>query len=171
MRYTFIRFNFKNGTDDPSYNTYGIMGSPSGDIPVQTFMNNLSPIGVETIQEWCAMCGNNNSRGCQFLQENANVGTEGLRWGGSVSPVGAGLLGAGLMVVVVGILATVGAILGLLCVGKGKTLRRASSESSSGGSGLVVRALEHCALTRATGLPLFNRMGPMKKCKSDNGKR
>jgi prostatic aicd phosphatase len=73
----FVRFNFKNGTDDLSYNTYGIMGSSSGDVPIQTFIDNITPLGVDILPEWCTMCGNNNSRGCQFLQED--VSTEGLR--------------------------------------------------------------------------------------------
>ena len=134
----FIRFNFKNGTADSSYNTYGIMGSSSGDVPVQTFIDNLAPIGVETLPEWCKLCGNTDPRGCQFLQENVNTSAQGLKWGGSVSPVGAGFLGAGLTITVIGILATVGIILGLLRVGKRKPLGRTSSNASSGESGLVV---------------------------------
>jgi len=133
----FIRFNFKNGTDDSSYNTYGMMGSTSGDVPVQTFINDLTPISIDNLPEWCTLCGNNNSRGCQFLQEDVSLGTEGLRWGGSISPVGAGFLGAGLTVVVAGILATAGIILGILRVGKKKPLRRISSKTSSGESGLM----------------------------------
>ena len=131
----FIRFNFKNGTDDLSYNTYGIMGSSSGDVPVQTFIDNLAPLGVATLPEWCTMCGNTDSRGCQYLQENVNLGTEGLRWGGSISPVGAGFLGAGLTLVVAGILVTAGIVLGILKVGRKKSFGKTSS---NGGSDLVV---------------------------------
>lgn len=61
------------------------------------------------------MYGNNNSRGCQFLQED--VSTEGLRWGESVSLVGAGFLGAGLTVMVVGI------VLGILRAGRKGLIR------------------------------------------------
>jgi len=138
----FIRFNFKNGTADSSYNTYGIMGSSSGDVPVRTFIDNLTPLGVDTLPEWCKLCGNANSRGCQFLQENVSTDSQGLRWGGSVSPVGAGFLGAGLTVAVIGILATVAVVLGLLRVGKRKPLGRITSNTSSGGSGLVDRPNE-----------------------------
>ena len=164
----FIRFNFKNGTGDSSYNNYGIMGSPSGDVPVQTFIETLAPLGVETLPEWCTLCGNNNSRGCQFLQEgNVNLGSQGLRWGGRVSPVGAGFLGAGLAVFVVGILAMVGVVLGLLRVGKRKQLGRTSSNASSGESGLVVCACKRCDPTHihVTDLSLFNRTGPVKRRK------
>jgi len=168
----FIRFNFKNDTTDSSYNTYGIMGSSSGDVPVQTFIDNLAPLGVETLLEWCTLCGNNNSRGCQFLQEeNVNMGSQGLRWGGNMSPVGAGFLGAGLVVVVVGILAMVGVVLGVLRVGKRKPLHgRASSNASSGESGLVVCVYKHCDLThvQATDLSLFGRMGPVERLEADN---
>lgn len=136
----FIRFNFKNGTNDVSYNTYGIMGSASGDVPIQTFIHNLSPLGIENLPEWCTQCGNNYSRGCQFLQQgNANA-IVGLGWGGEVSPVGAGFLGAGLTVVVVGILMAIAVVSGIVRVGKKTPIARISSNSSSRGSeSLVVR--------------------------------
>lgn len=112
------------------------MGSASGDVPVQTFINNLSPLGIENLPEWCTLCGNNYSRGCQFLQEgNVNADTKGLRWGGSVSPVGAGFLGAGLTVFVVGILMITGVVFGIVTVGrKGRPLGKTSSNPSSGRS-------------------------------------
>ena len=144
----FVRFNFKNGTDDVTYNTYGIMGSSSGDVPVQTFLNNLNPLAVSTLPEWCTICETTNTRGCQFLQaSNVSVGAERLRWGGNVSPVGAGFLGAGLTVVVVGILATVGILWGILRVGRRESHRRTSSNASSRGSPLVVCACKHYVLT------------------------
>ena len=99
-----------------------------------------------------------------------NLGSQGLRWGGSVSPVGAGFLGAGLMVAVVGILATVGVVLGLLRVGKRKPLGRTSSNASSGESELVVCACRHYnpIHVRVANLSLFSRMGPVKRCKIDD---
>jgi len=98
------------------------------------------------------------------------MGSHGLRWGGDVSPVGAGFLGAGLAVVVVGILVTVGVMLGLLRVGKRKPLGRASSNASSGESGLVVCACKHCNLTHVhvADLSVFGRMGPVKRLKTDD---
>jgi hypothetical protein len=82
-----------------------------------------------------------------------------------VSPVGAGFLGAGLTVVVVGILATVGIVLGILRAGRREPIRGTSSNSSSGGS--VVRACKRPVLTHAIDPPLFNRIMP-KRCKSDD---
>ncbi|KAF9646303.1 phosphoglycerate mutase-like protein [Thelephora ganbajun] len=164
----FVRFNFKNGTADSSYNTYGIMGSSSGDIPVQFFVDYLAPLGVGTLPEWCKMCGNTNSRGCQFLQENVNLGTDGLKWGGSVSPIGAGFLGAGLTAIVVGILVTVGIVLGPLRLGRMKSLKRTSSAASSGGSALVVCAYKRRSLTLAIDSLSFNRI-ILKRCKSEEG--
>ena len=133
----FIRFNFKNGTNDVSYNTYGLLGSVSGDVPIQTFIDNLSPLGIEDLPEWCALCGNTYSRGCQFLRA-AEVDTKGLRWGGDVSPVGAGFLGAGLTVFVVGALMVIVIVSGIVRVGRKKVVGRAPSNASSGGSDLVV---------------------------------
>lgn len=135
----FIRFNFKNGTDDPFYNTYGIMGSASGDVPIQTFINNLSPIGIANLPEWCSLCRNDYSRGCQFLEVTENVTADakglsdvtvdakGLRWGGDVSPVGAGLLGAGLTVFVASVLVLVAVVLGIARVGRKKSVVRIPS--------------------------------------------
>jgi len=170
----FIRFNFKNGTDDPSYHTYGIMGSTSGDVPVQTFIDNLAPIAIETLPEWCATCGNNDSRGCQFLQGktlqgNVGLGGEGLRWGGSVSPVGAGFLGAGLTVVAVAILVMTGIILGILRVGKKEPLGRKPSKTSSGGSDLVVCAYGLPILIRTIDPLWLNRITP-ERCESHEGR-
>ena len=112
------------------------MESASGDIPFQTFIDNLSPIGIENLPEWCTLCGNTYSRGCQFLQ--ANMDTKGLRWGGDVSPVGAGFLGAGLTIFVVGVLMTIVIVSGVVRVERKKLIGRASSNASSGGSDLVV---------------------------------
>ena len=135
----FIRFNFKNGTDDSTYNTYGIMGSTSGDVPIETFINNLSPIEVDNLPQWCNLCGNNYSRGCQFLQAgNVSADTSGLKWGGNVSPVGAGFLGAGLTVFVAGVLMAVAFVLGVLRVRR-KPFGKTTSHPSSGDSELVVR--------------------------------
>ena len=109
------------------------------------------------------MYGNNNSRGCQFLQED--VSTKGLRWGESVSLVGAGFLGAGLTAVVIGILATVGVVLGILRVGRKDPIRGTSSNTSSRGS--VVRAYKRRVLTHVVDPPLFDRIAP-KRCKFDD---
>ena len=68
------------------------------------------------------------------------MNVKGLRWGGNVSPVGAGFLGAGLTVVVVGIVMTIWIVLGVVRVGRKKRVGRASSNASSGGLELVVCA-------------------------------
>jgi hypothetical protein len=131
------------------------MGSASGDVPIQTFIDTLSPIAIENLPQWCNLCGNNFSRGCQYLQEgNVNADTKGLRWGGSVSPVGAGFLGAGLTVFVVVILMMVGIALGVLRVGKARPVRR-GSKASSGELELVVCASKLRRLTYATDSPVF----------------
>jgi prostatic aicd phosphatase len=36
-----LRFNFKNGTDDPDFKTYNFMNA-SGDVPLSTFVNYLA---------------------------------------------------------------------------------------------------------------------------------
>lgn len=163
----FIRFNFKNGTNDPSYNAYGIMGSASGDVPIQTFIDNLSPLGIENLPEWCTLCGNGYSRGCQFLQEgNVSIGTKGLRWGGDVSPVGAGFLGVGLTLFAVGILMVIGVVLGVVRVGRGKQFGKTSSNSASGESELVVCTWRRCIQIPTVDSSLLDRI-TAKRFQSD----
>ena len=110
----FIRFNFKKNTVSAFYNTHVIMGSSSGDVPAQTFIDKLASLGVGNLPR----CAGTIIRAVAISYKNVNVGTEGLRWGGIVSPVGAGFLGAGSTVVVVGILVMTGIVLGILKVGR-----------------------------------------------------
>ena len=93
--------------------------------------------------------------------------TKELRWGGDVSPVGAGFLGAGLTVFVIGVLMMIVIASGWVRVERKKLIGRASSNASSGGSDLVVCYLKELrsALLRLTS-PCLNRIIKYKAAKN-----
>ncbi|KAJ8080850.1 hypothetical protein PM082_017685 [Marasmius tenuissimus] len=126
-----VRFNFKNGTDDAEYKTYNFMNSTS-DVPLKQFLDHLQPASVKNTPEWCKVCGNNKDRGCGEL---ALAATEGQSQASSshhqtISPVGAGFLGAGLTLFVAIAMLSVLFFLGLLTFGKKGRSRSKSSVSS-----------------------------------------
>ncbi|GBE85221.1 phosphoglycerate mutase-like protein [Sparassis crispa] len=122
-----IRFNFKNGTADETFSPYpmkfpGWDGTSGGDVPMSTFISAFAPATVNTTLEWCQVCGvTDSTRGCSSLI-TANAPAQ-FRAHYKVSPVGAGFLGAGLTVVMIGALLGVLIFLGVLTLGAGK-LRR-----------------------------------------------
>lgn len=74
----FVRFQFKNGTDDDSFRTYEMqlpgMHSP-GDVPLSTFLNTLEPVAIDTKLEWCQDCNQTTLRGCDHYEEVGSVGS------------------------------------------------------------------------------------------------
>ncbi|KAI0683069.1 phosphoglycerate mutase-like protein [Earliella scabrosa] len=120
----FIRFNFKNGTDDDTFRTYsmnfpGWDGSADTDVPMATFIRAFRPAGINTTLEWCNACGQTEARGCAaLLAGNGSVGVAAAMRHERISPVGAGFLGAGLTVVVFGTVVAALAFLGLLTFGR-----------------------------------------------------
>ncbi len=122
-----VRFTFKNGTDDATYRAYpmrfpGWDGSSGADVPLATFVQAFAPAGINTTLQWCNACGQTQARGCAALY--AGNGTAGgvavAAHHERISPVGAGILGAGLTVPLLGIIAAVLGFLGLLTLGRGK---------------------------------------------------
>ncbi|KAJ8088244.1 hypothetical protein PM082_022316 [Marasmius tenuissimus] len=113
-----VRFNFKNGTDDEAYKTYSFMNR-TDDVPLKEFLDHLQPATVEGLSDWCRICGNEKDRGCAELALAASQASSSHHQ--TISPVGAGFLGAGLTLFVA--LAMLGVLffLGLLTFGrKGK---------------------------------------------------
>ncbi|KAI0671089.1 phosphoglycerate mutase-like protein [Trametes maxima] len=118
-----LRFTFKNGTDDAAFRTYpmrfaGWDGSADTDVPLSTFVRAFEPAAVNTTLQWCNVCGQTQARGCAALLSGATVRVD--KFGGDISPVGAGFLGAGLTIAVLGAALGVLLFLGLLTFGKGK---------------------------------------------------
>ncbi|KAK0503448.1 histidine phosphatase superfamily [Armillaria luteobubalina] len=117
---TVLRFKFKNGTDDNGFTTYNILNS-TGDVPLSTFVNYLSPAAVNTTADWCKVCGNTEDRGCGALALAASEASAAARVNQRISPVGAGFLGAGLTLAVCLAMLGVLIFLGFLTVGKGRS--------------------------------------------------
>ncbi|KAK0228724.1 histidine phosphatase superfamily [Armillaria fumosa] len=122
-----LRFNFKNGTDDNGFTTYNILNS-TGDVPLSTFVNYLSPAAVNTTADWCKVCGNTEDRGCGALALAASEASAAARVNQRISPVGAGFLGAGLTLAVCLAMLGVLIFLGFLTVGKGRSRQKKTND-------------------------------------------
>ncbi|PBK78349.1 phosphoglycerate mutase-like protein [Armillaria solidipes] len=122
-----LRFNFKNGTDDNGFTTYNILNS-TGDVPLSTFVNYLSPAAVNTTADWCKVCGNTQDRGCGALALAASEASAAARVNQRISPVGAGFLGAGLTLAVCLAMLGVLVFLGFLTVGKGRSRQKKTDD-------------------------------------------
>ncbi|TRM61156.1 histidine phosphatase superfamily [Schizophyllum amplum] len=122
-----LRFNFKNGTSEDEFTSYPILGQ-DGDVPLSTFIDRLAPAAINSTADWCQACGNTKDRGCAALTKAANDAI--AAHSDTISPVGAGFLGAGLTIVVM--LAMFGVLLfmGVLTFGR-RTASRKQKETSS----------------------------------------
>ncbi|KAF9267593.1 phosphoglycerate mutase-like protein [Marasmius fiardii PR-910] len=121
-----VRFNFKNGSDDTGYNTYGFMNNSAGEIPLQQLIDHLQPAAINSTADWCNVCGNTQDRGCGALSLAAASTTHHQK----ISPVGAGFLGAGLTIFVALVMLSVLYFLGLIAFGKKSKGRSSGSVSS-----------------------------------------
>lgn len=100
------------------------------------------PYALTTRSAWCSACGNNSTRQCDVISAldrtaaalNASVASaHHHRWGGSVSPVGAGFIGMGVTLGVVLALLGVAATFGLISFGRPPTERRGTHDAASHG--------------------------------------
>ncbi len=117
----FIRFQYKNGTDDILHN-YSLTfpgRSGDGDVPISTFINAFEPAAVNSTLDWCQICGQDSLRGCDQLLAAAPT-----RVHQRISPVGAGFLGAGLTVAVMSAMFAALLLLGFLTFGRRSRARR-----------------------------------------------
>lgn len=117
----FVRFNFKNGTDDAGFKTYNMLlpgMAQAGDVPLSTFVSTFEPVAINTTLEWCNACGQTTARGCAALL-NATAHTAAApAHHDRISPVGAGFLGAGLTFAVYTMLLAALVFMGLLTFGR-----------------------------------------------------
>ncbi|KAI0823176.1 histidine phosphatase superfamily [Trametes gibbosa] len=132
-----VRFNFKNGTDDAGFRPYAmsVAGAGAGaaqDVPLAAFVNAFQPAAVNTTLEWCHVCGQTQARGCAALLA-APATTQFVAQHDRISPVGAGFLGAGLTVAVVGLAAAMLVFLGLLTLGRAKAAAAAAAPKKGRG--------------------------------------
>ncbi|KAG8907955.1 hypothetical protein FRB99_001463 [Tulasnella sp. 403] len=73
----FVRFNFKNGSSDPDFKPYPMLGRQDGDydISLDVFQNSVSMYAVPDTLSWCIMCNNSIDRGCDVTTQAALAGT------------------------------------------------------------------------------------------------
>lgn len=127
-----LRFKFKNGTDDASFFT-GILQFPGWNnisvetVPLTTFIEAFEPAAINTTLEWCKICHQTTERGCAAVLNPslANAVGESVAMPESghhdtISPVGAGFLGAGLTIAVMLVAFGVLVFLGVLSIGRGR---------------------------------------------------
>lgn len=116
----FVRMNFKNGSDDAAFTTYGMFGSQE-DTLLSDFTSRLSPYEVGDLNTWCNICDNWEDRKCNLVAA-ANAAT--VSHGHTVSAVGAGFIGAGVTITVALAALAMLAFLGLLAFGRKKKANR-----------------------------------------------
>ncbi|KAF9485883.1 phosphoglycerate mutase-like protein [Pholiota conissans] len=131
-----IRFAFKNGTAD-EFHAFNFLNSTTN-VPVSTFVNAMKPFAFNDIPHWCQVCQNTQDRGCAALAaasaSSAANATHSVFIGSHdrVSPVGAGFIGAAVMLVV--LLGSLGLLsfAGFLTFGKQRNPnRRLGSDTDS----------------------------------------
>lgn len=121
-----LRFKFKNGTDS-ELKSYPFFGS-AADVPLEDFVNYIEPLGIESLSKWCTLCNNKEDRGCDVLNIAATSAVAQSR--PAIGSVGAGFLGAGLMLALALAMFGVLLFLGVLTVGPGRSKRKRSTRES-----------------------------------------
>ncbi|KAF5381224.1 hypothetical protein D9757_007845 [Collybiopsis confluens] len=130
-----LRLQFKNGTKSDAQSTLNWFNT-TGDIPVSMLTNYLSPVAINSTADWCTVCSNTQDRGCGAIAAAATQAALASRVHQPISPVGAGFLGAGLVLFVALCLFGMMAFLGCLTFGKRarRSSHRAEASSTSRGS-------------------------------------
>lgn len=85
--------------DGSDYTAYPMFGSSEPEMPYQTFVDNLSAYGVNSLGEWCNKCETTDARGCDVinaLNDTLNDFVSPAQTTGRhrVSPLVAGVIGA-----------------------------------------------------------------------------
>ncbi len=155
-----IRFNFKNGTDDPDFIAHNLTfsgWSGDGDVPLSTFLTAFEPAAINTTLQWCGVCNQTTARGCGDLLAPLNASTTASTHHDKISPVGAGFLGAGLTVAVFLMAFGVLFFLGFLSLGGKKKGHGKGRERSDGSEvrPVIIRDKDASALnsTRSRRVP------------------
>lgn len=112
----FVRFLFKNGTDEMTVNftTYPLFNSTSDVMPFEDFLKNVENIGIDSVPDWCDACGYNGTNAIamcvpytELYQDALKLQSQGVNLDSisttreKISPVGAGFIGAGVTLALV----------------------------------------------------------------------
>lgn len=116
-----VRFLFRNGTDTGPPIAYNLFGGSSVDTDLNTMITTLTPSLLSNTTSWCHACNQTLLRGCSgalALESSLAASPSTGSSGSSVSPVGAGFIGAGVtLALAIALLASLIA-LGLVTIGK-----------------------------------------------------
>ena len=140
-----VRFLFQNGTGDGtqliSYSLFG--GDPSQDtMTFDEFVSGMETIWMPSVADWCDVCSSLSFFCPAFVGDGGSSSSNPTYGAGpsshrGISPVVAGVIGAVVTLVVVGILAAVLALLGGLRVYRMKTKGRSDLGGFKGGEKLA----------------------------------
>lgn len=93
-----MQIYFRNGSNG-SLDAHNVLDSAS--LPVETFLQHYDPVKLDTLAEWCNLCGETTARGCAALNALNGTGSGGkysdvtsTTGKHEVSPVVAGVIGA-----------------------------------------------------------------------------
>ncbi|KAL0573387.1 hypothetical protein V5O48_008567 [Marasmius crinis-equi] len=133
-----VRFTFKNGTEEGELKPYSWMNSTGPDVPLKQFLDYLQPASISSTSQWCKLCGNTKDRGCAEITGECSTNAQALlahnrgEWShrSTISPVGAGFIGAGATLLVGIATLAVLSFLGLLTIGKKGKAKALSSRAS-----------------------------------------
>jgi hypothetical protein len=124
-----VRFLFHNGTasEGSQPTVYPMFGGSSNSVSWTQFSEKLGSFAVRDSESWCKKCGNSDGKCAQFSSSSkGNTNAQGgEKQGGGMSPAIGGVIGAFVtLAVVLGSLAAVMALGGLMVVSKKKMAGR-----------------------------------------------
>ncbi|RMD43613.1 hypothetical protein DV735_g1561, partial [Chaetothyriales sp. CBS 134920] len=123
----FVRFLYQNGTgNDTQLVAYPLFGySPSNTlIPLSDFLASMETISISSVQEWCTSCASVSVFCAAFTDTTSDTGSGRKSSYYSVTPVVAGVIGAAITLVFVGL------VLGAIMLFGGFRLFRVSKRRS-----------------------------------------
>ncbi|KAG8968315.1 hypothetical protein FRB90_010823, partial [Tulasnella sp. 427] len=143
----FVRFNFKNGTEDSDFMPYPMFGHADGDfdIPLSQFNLAMRPYAISDTLSWCQACNTSLARTCDVYTQAAvadqlmnQISSMKTQQSHSLSPAVGGIIGALVALVFAGLLLGLLALLGLVSFGRASS-RKAPHRRNSSIPQIVVR--------------------------------
>jgi hypothetical protein len=113
-----VTYNFLNRTGDVPLSAFiDAMAVSRGDCSkLASYWYFCQPIAINTTAAWCSVCANNQDSGCAALALATEQGEAAAR--PKISPAGAGVLGAGLTLIVVALMGFTLAFFGVLTISR-----------------------------------------------------
>ncbi|KIO30739.1 hypothetical protein M407DRAFT_147712 [Tulasnella calospora MUT 4182] len=136
----YVRFNFKNGTEDSDFMPYPMFGHADGDydIPLSTFNLAMRPYAISSTLSWCQACNTSLARTCDVVTQAAvadelmnQISSMQSQKSHSISPAVGGVIGAIIALVVAAALLGLLALLGCVSFGRGASRKPPHRRNSS----------------------------------------